>query len=98
MLTDFHFYSNMGTVAKQKEEKMAGKNVQVPQDKIRAGRTSLSCVVTLCEATKKKLQKKIDDYFRAYNPMGYDTRIVKQPAKHPDGYWHCEINRLWSCD
>lgn len=50
----------------------------------------------MAEDTLEALQKKIDEYKRQYNPLGYGTTIF-QPQQHGQK-WIARIVRSESCD
>lgn len=74
------------------------KKVKIPEDDYRSGTADYACGATLYGATPEEVLKKIKQYLRDYHPAGYNTRISKPIAFHPDGYYWCEMSRWHSCD
>lgn len=77
---------------------MARPGFPVPKDKVETG-AGLRCWVncTFYGDTVEEVVEKRRQYFKVYDPRGYDTKS-DNVAKHPDGYYYMKITRWSTCD
>lgn len=70
----------------------------IPKDKVESG-SGRRCWVTakFYGGTKEEVGGKSKEYFRQYDPRGYDTRVITPPRYHADGYWYTVLERYSTC-
>ena len=71
----------------------------VPEDRIESG-SGRRCWVnaTFFGATEAEVGKKKKRYFSAFDPRGYDTRVVEGPKRTSEGYYFIKIQRYSTCN